>query len=228
VHISSFSVYDFSTIPTNHDCDENNNIEAKPEARDAYTITKMIQERLVTETCTNAGTEFIVLRPGAIYGPGKDWNFGRAVSFGSFDLIFSPNTIFRLTYVDNCADAIVKAIEARALPDAVINIVDDELPTFREFYEGCRRAGASTGRPIPVPWFLVSALGRSIRFLNQFAFRNRAKLPEILEYRRQQARWKPLRYNNKLARTALNWSPKVGLQEGISLMLRSEDGAISS
>ncbi len=226
VHISSFSVYDFSAVPNEHTIDELSIVEAKPEARDAYTITKIIQEHLVTETCGKAGTACLVLRPGAIYGPGKDWDFGKAISFGSFDFIVSPNAIFRLTYVDNCADAIVKAIDAEAKSGSVFNIVDDDLPTFKQYYDSCRSAGASAGRPVPIPWILLSGLGRSVRLLNSVAFRNRAKLPEILEYRRQQARWKPLRYNNKLAQTGLNWSPKVGLQEGISLMLRSGEKAI--
>lgn len=225
VHISSFSVYDFSAVPTNGHLDESSPIEPKPEARDTYTITKMIQERLVIETCAAAGTDCIVLRPGAIYGPGKDWDFGKAFSIGSYDFIFAPNAIFRLTYVDNCADAIVKAIEAPAKSGSVFNVVDDSLPTVREFYEGCRRAGARTGRPVHVPWLLLSGLGRSVRLLNSVVFRNRAKLPEILEYRRQQARWKPLLYSNKLAKSGLGWSPKIGLQEGISLMLGSSEAA---
>ena len=228
VHVSSFSVYDFSAVPDEYVIDESSIVESKPEARDAYTITKILQERLVTETCAKAGTECIVLRPGAIYGPGKDWDFGKAISFGSYDFIVSPNAIFRLTYVDNCADAIVKAIEAEAKSGAVFNVVDDELPTFKQYYDDCRSAGAPTGHPLPIPWWLLSGLGRSVRLLNHVAFRDRAKLPEILEFRRQQARWKPLRYNNKLARSGLGWSPKIGLQEGISLMLRSGEDAVRS
>lgn len=228
VHISSFSVYDFSVVPTNGLIDESSAVEPKPEARDAYTITKVIQERLVIETCAAAGTECIVLRPGAIFGPGKNWDFGKVFSLASYDFIFSPNAIFSLTYVDNCADAIVKAIEAPVKSGLVINIVDDELPTFRQFHDSCRRAGASTRRAVPVPWFLLAGLGKSVRLLNKIAFRNRAKLPEFLEYRRQQARWKPLRYSNELARASLGWSPRIGLQEGIALMLGSGENTTSS
>lgn len=216
VHISSFSVYDYSARPRRGTVDEATALEPRPEARDAYTITKMIQERLVTDTCDAAGLDCVVIRPGAIYGPGKDWDFGRALSFKSCDLIFAPFGAFRLTYVDNCADAIVKAISAPISSARILNIVDDELPSCWRFHRACRRAGAPAGFAIPVPWLLIAGLGRMVRLLNRFAFRNRAKLPELLEYKRQQARWRPLRYSNKLAKTALDWSPKVGFEEGIA------------
>ena len=216
VHISSFSVYDYSTRPRRGVVDETTALEPKPEARDAYTMTKMIQERLVTDTCDAAGLDCVVIRPGAIYGPGKDWDFGRALSVKSCDLIFAPFGAFRLTYVDNCADAIVKAINAPSGSTRIFNIVDDELPSYWSDHRACRRAGAAAGFPIPVPWLIVAGLGRMIRLLNKVAFRNNAKLPELLEYKRQQARWQPLRYSNKLAKSALNWSPKIGFKEGVA------------
>ncbi|WP_219893742.1 NAD-dependent epimerase/dehydratase family protein [Aquisediminimonas profunda] len=216
VHISSFSVYDYSSRPRRRTIDETAALEPKPEARDAYTITKMLQERLVAERCEDAGLECIIIRPGAIYGPGKDWDYGTAVSFKSLDLLFGPFGAFRLTYVDNCADAIVKAIDADVGTARVFNIVDDDCPSLWKFHNACRRAGAHTGYVVPIPWVFVAALGRSVRLLNRLAFRNRAKLPELLEYRRQQARWRPLRYSNALARKVLGWTPSIGLAEGIA------------
>jgi len=216
VHISSFSVYDYSTRPNKGVLDEAAALEPKPEARDAYTITKMIQERLVVDTCDGAGVDCVIIRPGAIYGPGKDWGFGKAAEFRKCDLIFAPGAIFRLTYVDNCADAIVKAINSPISSARIFNIVDDDLPSTWAFHKACRRAGAPAGRAIPVPWLIVSGLGRIVRLLNRAAFRNRAKLPELLEFKRQQARWRPMRYSNKLAKTVLGWSPAIGFEEGIA------------
>jgi nucleoside-diphosphate-sugar epimerase len=199
--------------------DETTPIEPTPEARDAYTITKIAQEHLVTETCTAAGMSCVILRPGAIYGPEKSWDFGRALSTSSFDFIFAPNATFALTFVDNCSDAIVKAVTAPSAAGKILNIVDDDLPTFRQFYDACRKAGAPTGHPVHVPWALLSAIGLSVRLLNKLACRNRAKLPEFLAYRRQQARWKPRTYTNTLAKAELGWVPTIGLSEGTSLMI---------
>ena len=216
IHISSFSVYDYSIRPKHGIIDEATALESQPQARDAYTITKMLQESLVIDRCDDTGLECVIIRPGAIYGPGKDWDCGTALSFKSFDLLFGPLGAFRLTYVDNCADAIVRAIDADVGKARVFNIVDDECPSLWKYHNACRRAGARAGFVIPVPWLLIAALGRMVRLVNRLAFRNRAKLPELLEYRRQQARWRPLRYSNALARNVLGWTPSVKLAEGVA------------
>lgn len=216
VHISSFSVYDYSSRPRRGTIDETTALEPKPEARDAYTITKILQERLVSERCEDAALECIIIRPGAIYGPGKDWDYGTALSVKSLDLLFGPLAAFRLTYVDNCADAIVKAIDTDVGATRVFNIVDDDCPSLWKFHNACRREGAQAGFVLPIPWLFVAALGRAVRLMNRLAFHNRAKLPELLEYRRQQARWRPFRYSNALARNVLGWTPAVGLKEGIA------------
>lgn len=222
VHVSSFSVYDYSTRYVGRTLDERTAIEPTPQKRDVYTITKLIQEELVVDMCRDAGTSTVIIRPGAIYGPGKTWDFGRAMKAGRFDLVFAPMGVHRLTYVDNCADAIVKAIDAPVPSGSAYNIVDDDLPSFARYHRMTRRAGARTGLGVPVPWFLLAGLGLGVRALNRFALKNRAKLPELLEYKRQQARWRPLRYSNARAKEELGWSPRIGLEEGIARMMAAE------
>ena len=215
VHISSFSVYDFAALDAGAVLDETSPIERSPRSRDAYTTTKLLQEAMVRAAAEQAGCELVVLRPGAIYGPGKDWNHGAAVALGSrASLVFAPSATFRLAYVDNCADAIVAACVA-PVAGRTLNIVDDELPTHLEFHRACAHAGASTGLAVPVPWWLVASVGRAVDLVNSRLLGGRAKLPEFLAYIRQQARWKPLRYSNQLAKSALRWHPQVSLAEGV-------------
>ena len=216
VHVSSFSVYDFGAIPTDGLITETTPIEPRPERRDAYTITKIHQERLVVEACQATHTPYVILRPGVVYGPGKNWDYGRAICLGRFDIIFSPGAAFRLTFVDNCAEAIVKSLDAPVPSGSIFNIVDDELPSHRRYYYLCRRAGASTGWPIYVPWFMITGLGRIIALVNRIAFRGGARLPEILAHPRQQARWKPLHYTNEHAKAALGWSPRIRLEDALT------------
>lgn len=218
VHVSSFSVYDFTALRSGGVLTEATPIEPLPEERDAYTATKIIQERMVIEACSSAGTPFVVLRPGAIYGPGKDWDFGAAVASGRCSFIFSPRAPFRLTYVENCADAIVRALEAPMAVGRVLNIVDDDLPSHAAFFRMCRKAGAETGRAIPVPWLLLAAAGKAVAVADKVFFKG-AKLPEVLAYRRQQARWKPLRYSNEEAKRALDWAPKVAWRDAVRAMI---------
>jgi nucleoside-diphosphate-sugar epimerase len=213
VHVSSFSVYDYASLGFRKALTEDTPIDPSPEKRDAYTITKIAQERLVTEACDAAGTHLVIIRPGAIIGPGKDWGFGRVARVGRFDLIFSPGAKFPLTYVSNCADAIVKALEAPVPSGSVYNIVDDELPTYRQFHRLGRQFGGETvGTALYVPWLVVTLLGGIVSLINVLLFRGGAKLPELLDRRRQRVRWQPIFYSNRPARQHLSWAPAVPLE----------------
>ncbi|WP_229023230.1 NAD-dependent epimerase/dehydratase family protein [Actinomarinicola tropica] len=218
VHCSSFSVYDFAALHAGATLDESSPVEPHPERRDAYTATKILQERLVREAC-DGRTELVVLRPGAIYGPGKDWAHGAALRVGPCALVLGSDAAMRLTYVTNCADALVAALTSPGAAGATIDVVDDEQPTHLEFFRACRSAGATSARPIPVPWRLVDLAGRAVALVDRLAFGGRAKLPELLAHRRQQARWKPLAYSNERARRLLHWVPAVPMEEGVELMV---------
>ena len=215
VHVSSFSVYDYGAIGAHQELDEQSAVELRPQRRDAYTWTKLIQEKLVVDHWeAERSASLVIIRPGAIFGPGKDWDFGRAMQLGGFDLIFAPFARMRLTYVDNCADAIVRALD---LPEGggPFNIVDRDLPTHASYHRMCRRAGALTGRAVYVPWVVVATGGLLIRAINRMFFKGRAKLPEILDYPRQQARWKPLQYRHGRAVKELGWTPGISIAEGV-------------
>jgi nucleoside-diphosphate-sugar epimerase len=212
VHVSSFSVYDYASLGFWATLTEATAIDPAPEKRDAYTLTKIAQERLVTEACDASGAHLVVIRPGAIVGRRKDWGFGRVAKVGRFDLIFSPGAKFPLTYVSNCADAIVAALDAQVPSGSVYNIVDDELPTYSQFHRlGRRYGGEAMGPALYVPWFGVILLGSAVSLVNSLLFRGRAKLPEFLDRRRQRVRWRPVTYSNRAAKQDLGWSPAVPL-----------------
>lgn len=215
VHVSSFSVYDYASVGFGGAVTEATPIDPSPEKRDAYTITKIAQEQLVRGACEAAETPLVVIRPGAIVGPGKDWGFGQVMKIGRFDLIFSPGAKFPLTYVSNCADSIVRALEAEVPSGSTYNIVDDELPTYGRFHRlGRRLRGKAVGPALYLPWFGVLLLGGAVSLVNRVAFAGKAKLPEFLDFRRQRVRWRPMRYSNQLAKQDLGWSPAISLEDG--------------
>lgn len=212
VHCSTFSVYDVEA--TRGELTEASPIEDHPERRDAYTWTKLVQERLVVDFCREAGWPCAILRPGQIFGPGKLWDEGAAVKAGRFDLLFAPLSKMRLTFVDNCAAAFVRALDSDA--QGAFNIVDDDLPTHAQYHRLCRKAGVRTGVSVYTPWVLVLLAGGLVRLVNRWFFKGRAKLPELLDLPRQRARWKPLRYPNAKAKAELGWRPVVPIREAIA------------
>lgn len=214
VLISSFSVYDYAN--GNRSIDERHAMEPQPDKRDAYTWTKMLQEELASSTCAEHNVPFVSIRPGAIYGPGKDWDAGSALKVGKFDLIFSPLAQLRLTHVDNCADAIASAVERDV--EGVFNIVDDNPPTHAGYHRICRASGSSARRAIYVPWWAVAFTGLGVKLVNRVFLGGKARLPELLDYPRQKARWRPFKYSNAKAKAELSWTPRVGIVDATRLM----------
>ncbi|MBK5332135.1 MAG: NAD-dependent epimerase/dehydratase family protein [Ilumatobacteraceae bacterium] len=223
VHVSSFSVYDFDAPAVRGVIDETSALEPDPRRRDAYTTTKLIQEQLVRDHLAATGVELVVVRPGAVFGPGKNWAYGAAMSVGSKAvLVFAPRATFRVTYVHNCADAIVAAVDAPRAAGATVNLVDDNLPTHAEFMRLCRIAGANVPAALPVPWLLLSAVGRLAAMVDRRFLDCRAKLPETLAIVRQRARWKPLHYPNAAAKSLLGWSPAVTIADAVRETISAE------
>lgn len=216
VHVSSLSVYDFDA--PRGTLDEATPLEAQPLRRDAYTQTKLIQERLVRDYAAQRGTGLVVVRPGAIYGPGKDWDAGRGLKAGRFDLIFAPGARMRLIHVDNCAEAIVAALTAPLDGPLIVNLIDPEQPSHWRYHRLASRAGVATGVPVPIPYVAVLGLGLAARVASKLFFRGRARLPEMLDLPRQRVRWRPLRYPGERARQALGWTPRVDLTRGVSTL----------
>ncbi len=226
VHVSSFSVYDFSATPGGDVIGPGSTaIEPEPARRDAYTTTKIRQEDLVRRTCSRSATPLVVLRPGVIFGEGNDWNWAAVGRVGRFELVASPRSAFRLTYVENCADAAVAALDAPEAPGATIDVVDDDLPTHAGFRRLAADAGLELPPTVPVPWFVLSAVGRVVDQVDRRLLGARAKLPEILELRRQQARWKPFRYSNSDAKRLLGWTPRVTMAEAVARVARHRDAS---
>ena len=214
VHVSSFTVYDYATVGFHGTLTEATPLEREPEMRGPYTITKIVQERLVIDTCKIAGTPLVVIRPGAIVGPGANWDFGRVLKLGPFDLVYSPWAKFPLTFVTNCADAIIRALDATVPSGSIYNIVDDDLPSYSQFHRLGRRFGSKdVGLALYLPWLGVSLIGAGVELANRLAFDGRARLPEMLDYRRQRVRWKPMSYSNQRAKQELGWSPAVSLKD---------------
>lgn len=223
VHVSTFAVYDYRAIPLGGLLDERSPIEARPLDRDDYAQTKIVQEQLVHAFAADGG-EVTVVRPGAVYGPGNLWNAGlAAVLPGGVGLAFSPFGRQKLTYVKNCADAIVLAAERPQAIGAVVNIVDDDQPTQRAFARAQRRHGLPVPRAIPVPYRIACALAQLLDLGNRRFARGRAKLPGIVVPARLDAQYRPLRYANDEAQRVLGWRPQYTLDDALA---RCHDEAV--
>ena len=212
VNISSFTVYSNHNIPRGGLLDESCELESQPHLTgEAYCYAKVRQEELVSEYGDKFGIPYVVVRPGVVYGPGNKGITGRVGigTFGIFLHLGGSNKI-PLTYVDNCADAIVLAGLVKGLNvGEVFNIVDDDLPEsgkFLRLYKQNVGDFRSIYMPKTVSYFLCY-------LWEKYSEWSKGQLPPSFNRRKWSSYWKGNRYTNDKIKKMLGWQPKIVFDE---------------
>src|SRR5881398_3383195 len=135
VNVSSFAVYSNLSLKRCALLDETCPLENAPQERfDAYGFGKLKQEQIVREYGNKHNLPYVILRPGYVFGPGKRELNGRvAINTFGFFVQVDRSHLLPLTFVDNCAEAIVLAGLTAGIDGEVFNVVDDELLSGRQF-----------------------------------------------------------------------------------------------
>ncbi|MCL4691936.1 MAG: NAD-dependent epimerase/dehydratase family protein [Candidatus Hydrogenedentes bacterium] len=216
IAISSFSVYSYIDKWSHTVLKETTPIEPRLKERDDYCLTKVMQENLVREYADREGLQLTVLRPGIIYGRDNLWTACLGAQAGErWWIRIGAGAKLPLTYVENCADAIVLAAEKQEAIGQTFNIVDNRCPSHRTYIRLLRKRLSPSPRVIPVPWTLMRAICRMAWIANRMFFKGDGKLPSILVPARMHARCKPLRYSNARLRKTLGWSPRYSLRDAL-------------
>jgi nucleoside-diphosphate-sugar epimerase len=216
VNVSSFAVYSNLDLKRGALLDESCPLEDAPQERfDAYGFGKFKQEELVKEYGSKYHLPYVILRPGYVFGPGKRELSGRVGinTFGPFIQINGSNQL-PLTFVDNCAEAIVLAGLRPAIDGEVFNIVDDDLVSGREFLRAYKAARPL--RSIRVPYW--AAYGACFLW-EKYSKWSKGQLPPVFNRRRCSAEWKGNRYSNRKLREQLGWKPRVPMQQAMETFL---------
>jgi nucleoside-diphosphate-sugar epimerase len=212
VHVSSFTVYSNRKLKHGDLLDETCAVEERPELRgDAYCYAKVKQELLILEYHKKHNISYVIMRPGFVYGPGNRGITGRVGidTFGFF-LHLGGSNIIPLTYVDNCAEAIVLAGIKSGIDHEVLNVVDDYLPSSREFLRMYKK-NVRHFKSIYIPKFMSYLL---CYLWEKYSERSKGQLPPVFNRLRWSNDWKGNTYSNKKLKKLLGWSPKVQLEEG--------------
>ena len=146
-----------------------------------------------------------VIRPGDVHGPGsKPWVLRplEAMLRGAFVLPGRGDGVMTPVYVDDLADAIVRALETPAAAGRAYTVWDGDPAPAREFFAHHARWAQKKLRTVPRP---LAALGALV---------TPGVHPDALRFVSRRAA-----YPNARAREELGWEPRVSLEEG---MARSE------
>lgn len=215
LNVSSFAVYSNMKLGPRDLLDETCEVEKEPHLRgEAYCYGKVRQEELLLEYHRKHGIPYVIVRPGAVYGPGSKAISGRVGldTFGTFLHLGGSNKI-PFTYVSNCADAVVLAGLKKGVEGEVFNIVDDDLPTSSEFlkmYKRNVRHFKSIYVPKTVSYFLCYLWEKYSKW-------SKGQLPPAFNRKRWSTTWKGNQYTNAKLKTMLGWQPTVPLDEGLKI-----------
>jgi len=213
VLVSSFAVYSNCDKPHGRILDESCPIEPRPDLRgEAYCFAKVKQEEIVREYNKSHGIPYVMVRPGAVYGSGKGDITGRVGinTFGSFLHLGGSNTI-PFTYVDNCADAIVLAGIVNGIDGEAFNVVDDDLPSSRQFLRLYKK-NAKHFKSVYVPHAISYAF---CVMWEKYSEWSQGQLTPVFNRKRWHADWKKTLYSNRKLKIRLGWTPKVSTAEGV-------------
>ncbi len=217
VNVSSFAVYSNLGMKRGALLDENCPLEEAPQERyDAYGFGKSKQEDLVREYGRKHNLPYVILRPGYVFGPGKRELSGRVGinTFGVFIHLGGSNRL-PMTYVDNCAEAIVLAGLTPGVDGEVFNVVDDECLTSRQFLRAYKKK-VKPFRSIFLPYAVARVLCRS---WEKYSIWSQGQLPPVFNRRRCAAEWKGNRYSNQKLHERLGWKPRVNLKDAMASFL---------
>jgi nucleoside-diphosphate-sugar epimerase len=214
VNISSFTVYANTQKARRRLLDESCPVETRPELRgEAYCYAKVKQDEIVKEYGKQFGIPYVIIRPGYVYGPGKQAITGRVGidTFGVFLHLGGSNAI-PFTYVDNCAEAIVLAGLRKGVDGEVFNVVDDNLPSSRQFLRMYKR-NVGHFKSLYLPHFLTYGL---CYLWEKYSAWSEGQLPPAFNCRRWHAYWKKTRYSNEKLKAQVGWAPRVSMAEGLN------------
>lgn len=192
-------------------------------ARGDYARSKAMAELLALEA---DGPELAVtvVRPHLVWGPGDTQLVGRIVErarSGRLVLIDDGAALIDTTYVDNAAEAMAQALERCAEPDVhgrAFVVSNGQPRTVAELFGRIARAGgvAAPGRRVPYP--IAHAAGAVVQ--RAWVRAGREDEPPITAFLAEQlatAHW----FDQRATRAALQWRPRVGLEEGFERLAAS-------
>lgn len=151
-----------------------------------------------------------------MFGPGKRDLTGRCGinTFGFFVHLGGGNRL-PLTFVDNCAEAVVLAGLKPGVDGEVFNVVDDETLTSRQFLKAYRKK-VKPFFCLRVPYFVTKFLCRT---WENYSVRSKGQLPPVFNRRRCSAEWGGNRYSNQKLHQRLGWKPRFDMEQALSAFL---------
>jgi nucleoside-diphosphate-sugar epimerase len=203
VLVSSIGVYGTARVKKTLLISENSELDPHPEKRNAYFHAKIWQEQLFRERADRGEIDLTVVRPGVLYGQG-DPNHGLpsrvGMAIGSVLVTLGGSGPLPLSHVANCAEAVVMAGRSQEASGRSYNVIDDDLPTTREYLRHYKRYVKDVKTiwlPLPITILLSNILQR-------YHLHTRGQVPAVLTPYQARAMYMGHRFDNQNIKS-LGW-----------------------
>ncbi len=187
-------------------------------ARGNYARSKAAAELLALDANSD-DMAVVVVRPHLVWGPGDSQLTERIIErarSGRLVTIGSGAALIDTTYIDNAGDAIAAAAHRAAVPSVrgrAFVVSNGEPRTVLEMLTRIARAGGAAGPSREVPYAVARAGGRVVEeWWERTGRAGEPPVPSFLAEQLATAHW----FDQREVRTALQWSPRVSIDEGFA------------
>jgi nucleoside-diphosphate-sugar epimerase len=210
VHVSSWTVYGMGLgrlVREDH--------PLRP-LREPYAITKASGDMAVQRMIAVDHLPAVIIRPGTIFGPGDQLNFGRTADrlrSGKRVIVGSGNNALPLVYVSDVVQGLLLALDQSQAVGQAYNISNDQSLTQRQFLEAIAR---ETGLMPPRLCIPYPALYATAYVSERLAMLTRSQRDPLVTRHGIALFGTDNRHAIDKARQELGYAPRVDLPEGVS------------
>lgn len=211
VHASSWTVYGMGLQKA-----VSEDFPLRP-LREPYAVSKAEGDLAVQRMIREEGLQAVIIRPGTVFGPGNELNFGRIVDrmrAGRWLIVGTGSNALPLVYITDVVQGLLLALdEERAFGEAY-NIGNDCPLTQEQFFSAIAE---ETGMRAPrwhVPYAPLFAAARAVE---QVAACGRCRHTPLVTRHGVALFGTDNRHSLKKARSELGYVPRVELRNGVGL-----------
>jgi nucleoside-diphosphate-sugar epimerase/predicted dehydrogenase len=211
VYISSCSVYGVADYKEGALVTEESSLERFPELRGHYSLAKLKAEQLITEAMADGQLPVVCLRPGTYFGPGGDIftpMMGLSAGRKLFAIIGRGDFVLPLVSIDNLVDAIVAVMQKNESNGRIYNIVDNDLPTKKQYVESFMKKLYPKAKYLYIPYTVFYGMV----YLQEIMVRLLKRNPFLTRYRLVSSQ-KKISYDSSRIRNELKWTPPSTMSE---------------
>ncbi|MCG8603378.1 Gfo/Idh/MocA family oxidoreductase [bacterium] len=213
IYISSASVYRHANLKKNAFFTEDMPYEASENAT-FYARSKIEAEHLVRKYQCDADLPTVILRPGAIYGPGGyvfPATIGLGIGNGKVITIGDARTTLPLSYVENVADVIVRSFHNQQAIGEIFNLTEEQTLSRRQYLRRLKSDVNPKVRVLAFPLWFMQLMRLSLKIA--FSFIDKTAPLSALNLKLYCT---SVTYSNQKATEIFGDKPFVGFEESLT------------